>query len=180
MEIKSVYKRGAEYGWSFGLYLSAIFMTLVYGSPTSLLSFFGLVLVLLIPFLLFFYLRHCYVVEGGTSTFSALWMLGILIFIYGSLVCGAVSYVWLQYVKPTFIHDQALLVLDMYKRIPEMSKSDVVRLLQTAIDGKLLPSPIEFVFEMIWLTTFAGSVLSIFEAMAVRMFDIKKITLKKK
>ncbi len=172
MELKSVYKRGAEYGWKFGLYLSALFFAIVYSSQLPFLAYIGMFLLLLIPFVVYGFLRRCYILEGGTSSFSTLWMLGILIFIYGSLICGIVTYVWLQYVMPNYIYDSAQAFIKLYESMPEMKNSEGLKVMRMAVDQKMLPSAIEFVFNMIWFTTFFGSVLSIFESLAARMRGI--------
>jgi hypothetical protein len=135
-----------------------------------LLSF---ILLLSLPGLAYVYLRRCYVQEAGTSSFSSLWMLGILLFLYGSLICGVTTYICLQYLKPGFIYEQANFALHTYQSMPELKNSEITKMLSMAIQQKMLPTPIQFVFNMIWVTTFIGSLISIFISGMVRMWKVK-------
>lgn len=173
MGIKSIYRRAADNGLIFGVYLSLLFIMFVFSSESFLMSLVGLVLLLGIPGIIFVFLRRCFVAEFGKTTISGLWMLGILIFIYASLICGVVTYVYLQYFDPSFIYEQAQAALNVYQSVEEIKGSDIVVGMQRAIEEKLLPTPIEFVFQMIWITTFFGSLLSLLTALIVRVIPTK-------
>lgn len=173
MEVKSIYRRAADNGLIFGVYLSVLFVMFVLSGKSFLTSLAGLVLLLGIPGVIFVFLRRCFIAEFGKTTISGLWMLGILIFIYASLICGVVTYVYLQYFDPSFIYNQAQAALDIYRSVEEIKGTDLVIGMQRAIEEKLLPTPIQFVFQMIWVTTFFGSLLSLLTALIVRVIPVK-------
>ncbi|MDD2961421.1 MAG: DUF4199 domain-containing protein [Muribaculaceae bacterium] len=172
--IKSIYRRGADDGLIFGIYLSAIFLCSVIGVGVPILSILSLLLIIALPLLLFKFLRRSFVASNGLSTFSEVWMLGILIFLFGSLICGVVTYVYLQFIEPTFIYDQVNAALDIYKSMPQMKDAEFVKIIQQAIDQHLLPSAIQIVIQMIWFTIFSGSLLSLLLSAIVRAIRIKE------
>lgn len=161
---KTVFQCGAENGISFGFFLSAIFFALVYGASSTLLSFFGIVLIFCIPVVLFRYMRRYYASHLSTSPFSTLWTLGSLTFLCGALICAVVSYIWLEYVLPGFIYEQAQNTLAAYESIPELKNHEFTRALRMAVEDKILPSPIEFVLQMLWFTFTSGVILSLIVA----------------
>lgn len=173
MNIKSIYRRAADNGLLFGVFLSVLFLLFVFSTSVPLLSFLALVMLVAMPGVIFYFLRRCYIEENGFTTFSSLWMLGILIFIFGSLICGAVTYVYLQYIAPTFIYDQAKVALDMYRSIDEMKGLEFITVMEQAVNQRLLPTAIQFVIQMIWMTTFFGSLLSMAVSLIVRAIKLK-------
>ena len=89
--LKSIYRRGADDGLILGIYFSVMSILSMTTQNMPLLSLASLIMFLLVPFVLYRFLRKCYVAEHGLSQFSALWMLGILIVPFGSLICVAVT-----------------------------------------------------------------------------------------
>ena len=131
MEVKSIYRRAADNGLIFGVYLSVLFVMFVLSGKFFLTSLAGLVLLLGIPGVIFVFLRRC------------------------------------------FIYNQAQAALDIYRSVEEIKGTDLVIGMQRAIEEKLLPTPIQFVFQMIWVTTFFGSLLSLLTALIVRVIPVK-------
>jgi hypothetical protein len=171
---KSIYKRSAEYGVPFGAYLSVLTISGIYSDKLSVLTILSLAMLIAIPFIVYRYQRRTFLQEGGTTEFAALWMMGILTFIYGSLLCCLVSYFVLQYLRPGYLYEQAQIAINTYKAIPGMQNSDIVRVLQQAIKNNMLPTAIQFLFNLFWVGTFCGSVLS-----ALLAFIAEKIPLPK-
>ena len=157
---KSVFQLGAENGISFGLYLSAIFLLLVYGNASLILNLVGLILIFAIPLRIFRYMRKFHVSQNGNTNYSQVWTLGMLTFLCGSLICALVTYIWLDFIKPDFIYEQAMSVLAVYEQKPELRDNEFVKILRQAIEDKLLPTPIEFVFQMLSFSFSAGVILS--------------------
>lgn len=174
MEVKNVYRQGAEDGMSFGVLLTMISLAFIYSGASSVISVLAVVLLLLPPVALYWF-QHRYATKvDKNADISALWMLGLMISLCGSLICGAVTYAWLQYVEPTFIYDQVQGAINVWKQVPEMSGDPMLSDMQHAIDGGLLPSPIEFVMNMILLTTFLGSLQSLLLGVVVRFLTKTK------
>lgn len=163
---ESIFKYAARCGLPMGAYLSVMSIAMIFTDKVPILSFVVLGMLLCTPFLVYRLLRNRYVADECTTDFSSLWMIGILTFIYGSLICTAVSYAVLHWLRPDFFYDMAQMVIDQYKDIP--AASDMVDILTKAIDKGLLPSTLEFLFQMFWLTSFLGSVLSAIVTLVVR------------
>ena len=168
-EVKSIYRVGAENGVGFGIYLTVLSIMLMYGFDSVLLMYASIVLFLGIPGVVYFYMRRYHVAAHGISQFSALWMLGILIFLFGSLICGCVTYIWMQYIEPTFIYDQVQMAIKLYETVPGENARILVDVLERAVENHMLPSAIDIVIEMIMLTTFVGSIVSMILSAVVRM-----------
>lgn len=158
---KSVYAHGAEQGVMTGIYLTVLSLLLFYSGASALLSGLAVGMVLAMPWLLFVVVRRYYRATGGTTDVTTMWLAGLMATFFGSLICAMADYLWLEFVSPGFIFEQAQAALDTYKSLPDMRNTELVTSLQRAIDGGLLPTPIEFVANMILLTTFAGSITSL-------------------
>lgn len=173
MAIKSVYKRGAEDGLLFGLYISILAILFFIMSNYSWASVPLLLMILGIPFVIFKFQRRCLKDEFGKSDFATLWMLGILISIFGSLICAVTSYVYMEFINHTFMYDQVNIALELYKGIPEFKNSEMVTMLETAVKQHQLPSAIDYVIQMIWLTSFMGSIISLITSSIAKAIPIK-------
>lgn len=165
---KSIYQRAAEWGLPFGLYLSCTAVASIYADWFTPLSAVFLVLLLGTPLVVYYFQRRKFIEDDGFSEYAALWMLGILLFILGAVVSGLIVYIVLQYCRPGYIYEQAQLIVDTYSKMPEMRGTELLKVLQRAIDEKMLPSPIEAVFNSFWFISFGGSLLSALTALVAR------------
>lgn len=170
---KSIYAHGAEHGVVIGIYLTVVSMALFYGGTSTLLSLVALLLLLGFPGVLFVIERRYHRSTGGCADISAMWLLGLVSTLCGSLICGIADYAWLEFVSPGFILEQANAAIEAYNSLPEMRDTEVVASLKRAIEMGMLPTPIEFVVNMILFTTFAGSILSLIAAAIVNMLGVK-------
>lgn len=164
----SPYRRGAEDGLTFAIYLVVMFFASIYTTKVALLSLLVILMMLGVPFVIYRYLRRAFVADRGTSLMSALWMHGIMIFLCGSLLAGAVEVVWLRWIDPTYIVDQLHSVIDLYENSGWDRGEEMAEVLQRMIDNSLVPSAISIVMEMIWLSVFTGSLLSALISLLVR------------
>lgn len=162
---KSIYQRAAEWGVPFGLYLACGGICFIYADYFAPLGALFLVLSLLAPLVAYYYQRRKFIEDDGFTEFAGLWMLGILLFILGTVLASLVIYVVLQYCRPNFIYEQAKAAIKAYSEIPQMRDSDVLMVLKRMVNEKLLPSPIEMVFNVFWFVTCAGSLTSIITAL---------------
>ncbi|MCC8070631.1 MAG: DUF4199 domain-containing protein [Bacteroidales bacterium] len=166
--IKSPYRRGADDGFYFGLYLSALFLASVCAVKTPFFAFVTMLMMLGVPFIIYYFLRRTYVVERGTSLLSALWMQGIMIFICGSLISGVVAIVYLKWVDPDFVINLVKEARDIYRESDWPQAEETANILQRMIDNHLVPSAISLVIEMIWFSVFTGSLLSVLMGLLAR------------
>lgn len=168
MEVKNVYRQGADDGLLFGALLTAVSLCFIYSGTSAIVAFLAIMLLLMLPVVLFVMQRRYAVKMNGIIDVSSLWMLGLMISLCGSLICGAVTYMWLNFIEPAFIYDQVQGAIEVWRSVPEMQNDSFVNDMQIAIEKGLLPSAIEFVMNMILLTTFFGSMVSLLLAGIVR------------
>ncbi len=164
----SPYRRGADDGFRFALYLTAMFFASIYAARVPMLSLAVIALMLGVPFVIYYFLRKAYVEEHGTTLMSSLWMHGIMIFLCGSLLAGAVEFVWLRWVNPTYVVDQLHAVIEIYASSGWERGEEIASVLRDMIEHKMVPTSISIVMEMIWLSVFTGSLLSALMALLVR------------
>lgn len=165
---KSIYQRASEWGVPFGLYLACAATAMIFAdwfAPLSLLFF---ILALGTPLVVYYFQRRKFIEDDGFADYSALWMLGIMLFLLGTVLASFIIFLILQYGRPGFIYDQAHAALEAYSKIPELRDSDLVHVLQRMVNEKLLPTPIEMVFNMFWFVTFGGSLTSAVTALLAR------------
>lgn len=165
---RTIYKEGANKGVYFGFYLIALFLCMVMSEKENLMSLPALLLLIGIPVFIYKVVSKVHRKYFRAGDFASLWMLGITVFIGGSLICAICTYAYLQYADPEFIERQAENALAIYKDADGFKDSDFIKVLQTAIDNDMLPSPIEVAVELLWMTTFFGSLLSMLIAAIVK------------
>lgn len=159
---KSIYKYAAEAGLPVGLYLTLmailLFVSIKIESATSLIF----LLAAGFPFLLGYRMRRIAIAEPAYMKVSALWLGGIYTVIFGSLICALFSGIYLVFVDPGFINAMVMSAVYSLEGSPVAPEhSATISLMRDAVDAHLLPTGMEFVSTMGWLTCFSGSVLSL-------------------
>lgn len=86
-------------------------------------------------------------------------MLGITIFVGASMICALATYCYLDFADPDFFYRTATAMMEIMKGRPEMAET--YKSFKVMVDGGLLPSNIEFCIQMMMLTIFSGSLLTI-------------------
>lgn len=99
----SPYKRGADWGAWFGIYLSVLFFVTSYSVSSPVCALIGLLMIIGVPPCIYFMLRKSYVSDNGTTIFSSLWMEGISIFFFGGLIASIVAMIYMRWIDPTFL-----------------------------------------------------------------------------
>ena len=112
--------------------------------------------------------RRKFIEDNGFTEYAGLWMLGIMLYILGTVLCSFITFLVITYCRPGFIYEQAQAAVDVYRTMPQMRDNDMVNLLQQAIDDKALPSPIELVMSVFWFVSFAGSLVSALTALVAQ------------
>lgn len=168
-DARSIYERGASDGAWLGLYLSVMFALSVGSLYVGLLNIPVLAMGLLVPFLTYRFLRRTHVACHGLTTFSALWMQGIVMFGCGSLIFAAAAYIFMRWLHPGFILDTLRMGVEFYRNTPMEGGASMADMFQEIIDNRLIPSPMDIALMWLWLGTFTGSVLSMFVTLVVRI-----------
>lgn len=165
---KSPYRKGADDGMFFGVYLTVMFFASVLSERITSLSFVCPVTFVLVPFIIYKFLRRGYVEDYGTSTLSAIWMHGIMIFLCGCLLSGAVQLIYMKWINPGFIIGQLNRFIEIYEQIDNDTAAQMVDLLKNMIAMRAVPSAVTIVVEMIWAGVFTGSILSLLLSLLVK------------
>ena len=166
---KSVYSRGAEDGLVMGLCFIAMFILQLLGRYSPIAGIAGYLMALGVPLLLYLMLRRSYRADKGRSTFSSLWMHGIVVFLCGSLILAMMIYVFLRFIEPTFISDTVRELTAVYRTIGGNDAERIADVFQTMIDKRMLPTPITLTFSILWLGSFSRAVLSMIEAAIIKL-----------
>ena len=149
----------------FGLYIACMGVASIYADYFAPLSIIFILMIMATPLVVYYFQRRRFIEDDGFTEYAGLWMLGILLFIFGSVIASFIIYLVLQYFRPEFMYEQARMVIEAYSKIPQDSDSEVLRVLQRMVDEKLLPTPIEAVFNAFWFITFFGSLVSAITAL---------------
>ena len=162
---KSIYQRAGEWGVPFGLYLACAAMASIFADWFMPLQLLFLVLLLGIPAVTYYFQRRKFMEDDGFTEYSGLWMLGIMLFIFGTVLCSFIVFMVLQFGRPNFIYEQTQAAVDLYNAMPQMQDKAILDVLQRAIDERALPTPIEMVMSVFWFVTFGGSLVSALTAL---------------
>ncbi|MFI3239720.1 MAG: DUF4199 domain-containing protein [Bacteroidales bacterium] len=174
MELKSIYKSAANDGLIFGGYLTAIFISYVLASVNVMFAWVLNLLILAIPYVTYRFIRRCNKGRFNCMSISEMWMYGMLLYIYGALICGIVTFAYIRFIEPNLITNQLQMALDIYKSVDELKDSEFVAVVEQGIEQGLVPSAIDFVIQMMWVTSFFGSVLSLIIALIIRLINRNK------
>lgn len=172
-EKKNIFQRASEWGVPFGLFLACGGITYIFADyfmPLGILSF---MISLATPIVVYKFQRRKFIEDDGFTEHSALWMLGIMLYILGTILASFIIFLVLQYFRPDFMYEQAQTVINAYSQMPDMKDSEMLKVIQYMVDNRLMPSPIETVFNVFWFVTFIGSLTSALTAWLARR-SIKK------
>ena len=171
---KNVFIKSAELGVPFGAMLLVASVAMLFGDKMPLLSSLTLIVALVAPFVLYIFQRKRYVQSNGFAPFSELWTLGIFTTIGGAMICGLVTYGLIIYLRPDFVYEQAQLVVDNYKQLPNGVGDEFADVLQKAIKANMLPTPFDFCVQMFWLTSSLGCVGGAVTALIASKLPLKQ------
>ncbi|MDE5568714.1 MAG: DUF4199 domain-containing protein [Muribaculaceae bacterium] len=165
---RTVFRRGADDGFLMGIFLSVLFIALVNSIYSAIATVATVAMALAVPFLTFFFLRRSYRSDNCRSTFSALWLHGICIFFFGSLLMALTSYVYLRFINPSYITDVLRMAKEVYSAVGTDDAMEMVALMQKIEDSHMLPTGGQVAVEIIWTGVFTGSLLSMVVSAIVR------------
>lgn len=167
---QTVYSLGARQGLWAGAYFSIIFLLQSVGSASFFSLLCGNLMVLAVPFVLYYLLRKRYKCRGCRASFSEVWMHGIMIFLCGSLILALVSLIFLRYIDPDFIYRETDRVIDLYRSVDNPTTAQFADILEAARKTNTLPSPMQCAMALLWFASFSGAVLSLIETPFVKLF----------
>ncbi len=169
-KMRSIYERAAADGGWLGLWFTMLFLLSVVSMAFPLANIAVIMLALMVPFIVYRWLRRTFEDSYGLATFSAIWMQGILTFGCGSLILCVASFIFMRWINPDFILDTLRLGIEVYGR-KEMGEAgmELASQLQAVIDQKLVPTPLTVSVLWLWTGLCSGSMVSMLLAALARI-----------
>ena len=96
----------------------------------------------------------------GGSYFSQLWMMGILLFFFASLISGLAQYIYYVYINPEYIKSQLSAAVTLLESLNMTSDPSLLEAVKTGLEQGNIPSPMAVVIQQMWVNVFFGSLLS--------------------
>lgn len=166
---RSVYRRGADDGLWFGIYLSVLFIMSVCTVTTSpLFEWPTITMAIAVPVIIYILLRRSYREDNFTSDFSALWLHGICIFFFGCTIMALTVFIYLRFVNPAFFADTIAMLLDMADKTGMPSDSESLILLNAVQKNNAYPTAGQSAMQMLMSGVFSGSILSMIITLIVK------------
>ncbi len=159
--IQSPYRRGAEDGLVFGIYLTVLFYSVMLSQYVALLSLPALAMMAGVPVVIFLMMRRYASALGRAVSVSALWMQGLVIFACGCAIGGAMLLIYLRWIEPDFFADQLRLLADMEIAPGNEWMIQSKDLARQILDSGAVPRAIDVVIQLILLGIVSGSLLSL-------------------
>ena len=167
---KSVFRRGAEDGLGFGIYLSALFIFSAIATNMPLLGLIATIMALVVPVYTYLTLRKGFVQNGYFYTFSEVWTHGIVLFLCGSMIMAATIVVYMTWINPNFLYEQCQSAIATYRHIGGAMGNEMASTLDLMLKGNMLPSPLSIAGNTISFGVFSGSILSLVLTPIIRHF----------
>lgn len=171
----SPYKLGAKYGFPMGLLMIATFFSTIFQLRYPMLSFAWLILIIAIPCFAFATLRRTYCRREGFSTFSELWMQGIVTFLGGAIISSVVALAYFRYINPDLIYNMLVTVEQSYRALHRPDATLIADDLRALIDNNAIPGASSIVMAMFWLMVACGSLTSMLLSLLARIKKPKTV-----
>ncbi len=156
----SPYRRGADDGFIFGLYLSVMFFTSIYSAGLPVLSLLSLGMMVCVPVVIFVFMRRFEAALKEYATFPMLWMQGVVIFFCGTIIAGALLVVYMKWVEPDYVLKQLEGLAELGSTADGGFVAEAGEMAGKMIEANFIPSPIAIVTEIIMTSIVTGSLLS--------------------
>lgn len=168
-QVPSVYTRGAQDGIFMGLYMIVIFLMAAYQIYVPLLNVIFLALALGVPFIAYFMMRRDFLKIPQMRFFSAVWMHGISIFLFGSLILSIGVFVFLKWIEPYYFSNLIDQAIASARMLSTPDTEQLAEQLTKVKNSGLMPGAGEFAFDIIWSVVFSGSILTMFLTWILRL-----------
>lgn len=158
--IQSPYRRGADDGFIFGIYLTVMFFASILAGSFAPLSLLAFVMMVGVPVVIYRFMLSYHRMLGASGSFAMLWMQGVVIFFCGILIAGTALVVYMKWIHPGFIAEQLAAVAALKDTMPGSQMDFAADVAAKMLEAKFIPTPIDIVTEMIMLAIVSGSLLS--------------------
>ncbi len=158
----SPFRRGADNGFLFGLYLSVLYLLMIFSSSVPLLNIPVLGMMVAVPALIYFMLRRDRLApQGGVTIVGALWIDGLLTFLCGGLIGSLVVFIYMRWIDPDFIVSNIEQSISLLEAAGDADSIELADEFRSAMSNGFNVSPIVFAMTLLWMVTFSGSILSL-------------------
>lgn len=156
-----------EYGIYLGIFLAVKFVVTTQSTRFVALNVLSQLLLVALPFVVYGLMKRYQNEEEGRAGFSQLWLFGIFLFFFGSLLSGVVEYVFYRFIDPLYLNRLISSALDAMAALIQVQDSPFLQMMREGLEKGGAPSAIEMVYQTILSNVFFGSLLSILLAWIV-------------
>lgn len=168
--VKQLIKFASEQGIYMGLYMTLMSACIVLSTQYQSLPTWLVPLTVLCPFVLWRLIKPAIKEDIENAAIAPLWLTGIYIFIFGTLICGIITAAYLNFFHPTFVADYLQQSIHTVETSPLASTfAEQLDVMRDALARGAVPTFMEFVFTMMWTSAFFGSMLSLLVATAMTL-----------
>ena len=167
---KGIVQFAMEAGAYMGLYFVVKFIFAVLSLNYPFCNVVSTIMLLFVPLVVFFMMRRFSNQNEGGSYFSQLWMMGILLFFFASLISGLAQYIYYVYINPEYIKSQLFnpeyiksqlsAAVTLLESLNMTSDPSLLEAVKTGLEQGNIPSPMAVVIQQMWVNVFFGSLLS--------------------
>ena len=144
---KGIVQFAMEAGAYMGLYFVVKFIFAVLSLNYPFCNVVSTIMLLFVPLVVFFMMRQ-------------LWMMGILLFFFASLISGLAQYIYYVYINPEYIKSQLSAAVTLLESLNMTSDPSLLEAVKTGLEQGNIPSPMAVVIQQMWVNVFFGSLLS--------------------
>lgn len=164
--MKSIYRYAAEAGIPVGIYLTIISACLLLSLRLPQLPLLIFPLGVCFPFFIGWLLERIARDCPSYRKVAPLWLGGIYMIVFGTLICTLLSALYIKFIDPTFVYAYISNAIATMQTSPMAADyASTIALMEQAIEKRLLPNGMEFVSSLAWATCFCGSILSLILAL---------------
>lgn len=159
--------RAAENGLYISCFICLLLLLLGAGTAVPLLAQLFLIGAIAMPFVVYRILSRNCRRNGSNLSFAEIWAEGIASFFLGSLLPAVMAYCLLRFAFPDFIYNQVQSTIEL---LSAMNTSEAAVLSDTIArlrDEGALPTPADIAANIISFNIVAGTLLSLFLAIAL-------------
>ena len=163
---KGIYTYSMEYAIYLGLLMMLKMVLSSYAKDSQFVSVLLMMFSIIIPVAGYVLAKRFRDVSGYTS-FSQLFLFGVFMFFFASLLSGIFDYVYYQYLNPQFFQEQ---LSDVNALVTEMVNTGIISDKEFAdqMHAEKPVTPIEMVYQGMWGTMMLGAVYSLILALFLR------------
>jgi len=161
---RSIFRRAAEGGVTLGVLFICIFLLETIAS--SLTGLFAFALMAYVPVHVYRKVKSTYVAAHGLTTFSGLWLEGILLFVCGSIILALGTFIFMRLLAPGYLPAMTDQIAMFLTNNPQLLDSGISQQQLTKYFTSI--RPIDISMTLMWSAAFTGSIASLVIAAIVK------------